>query len=50
MDQNQAFSIIQAITVLISSGVAAGGIGVLKWAITIEKRINRIEVKIEQKA
>lgn len=42
---DQAVSIVQAITLLISSGVAAGGIGALKWAISIEKRLSIVEVK-----
>lgn len=41
-------SAIEAITLLISSGVASGGLAVLKWAITIEKRMNRIEVHFEK--
>lgn len=40
---------IEAITLLISSGVASGGIGVLKWAIGIEKRVNKLEVYHETK-
>lgn len=38
-------SAIELITLLISSGVASGGIGALKWAISIEKRLSMIEVK-----
>lgn len=42
-------SAIELITLLISSGVASGGIGALKWAISIEKRLNVIEVRHGQK-
>lgn len=38
-------SAVELITLLISSGVASGGIGVLRWAFTIEKRLTVIEAK-----
>jgi hypothetical protein len=42
-------SVIEIITFLLSSGVASGGIGALKWAIGIEKRMALIEVQHEAK-
>lgn len=38
-------SAVELITLLISSGVASGGIGVLRWAYTIEKRLAEVEAR-----
>ena len=38
-------SVIEAISLLTSSGVLAGGVGVLKWVLQTEKRLLRVEIK-----
>lgn len=36
---------IEAIQLVTSSGVLAGGLGLLKWGLAVERRLYRIEVK-----
>jgi hypothetical protein len=36
---------IEGLQLLTSSGVLAGGLGVLKWALSIERRMMRVELK-----
>jgi hypothetical protein len=36
---------LELVSLLTSSGVCAGGFGVLKWAIGIEKRLIRVELR-----
>jgi hypothetical protein len=38
-------SALELASVLSSSGVLAGGLGVLKWALGIERRVMTLEVK-----
>lgn len=40
-----SISLIEAISLLTSSGVFAGGLGVLKWAFRTERRLMMLEVK-----
>lgn len=37
-----ALEVLQLVT---SSGVLAGGLGLLKWGLTVEKRLLKIEIK-----
>lgn len=43
-------SALEAFQLLTSSGVLAGGIGVLKWAFGIERRMMKIEVRLDDKS
>lgn len=43
-------SAVELVSLLTSSGVLAGGVGVLKWALTIERRVMLLEVKAGVKA
>jgi hypothetical protein len=36
---------LEAVILLNSTGVLAGGFGVLKWALAVERRLIKIEVK-----
>jgi hypothetical protein len=36
---------IELIGIATSSGVLAGGLGILKWGLTVERRLLKIEVK-----
>jgi hypothetical protein len=38
-------SAMELIQLAVGSGVLAGGIGVLKWGLTVERRLVRVEVK-----
>lgn len=38
-------SAIELFTLLTSSGVCAGGIGLLKWGLTTERRLIALEMK-----
>jgi hypothetical protein len=38
-------SATELISLLTSSGVCAGGFGILKWALSMERRVMRLEVK-----
>jgi len=42
-----SLSALEAIQLLLSSGVLAGGVGVFKWALGTERRLMRIEVKLK---
>lgn len=35
---------IEGLQLITSSGVLAGGLGVLKWALTVERRISKLEL------
>lgn len=37
---------LEAIQLVTSSGVLAGGLGLLKWGLTVERRLLKMEVKI----
>lgn len=36
---------LEAFQLMTSSGVLAGGFGVLKWALSIERRVMKLEIK-----
>ena len=36
---------IEAFQLMTSTGVLAGGVGVLRWALSIERRVMQLEVK-----
>ena len=36
---------LEAIQLVMSSGILAGGLGVLRWALTVERRLLLIEVR-----
>jgi hypothetical protein len=36
---------LEAFQLMTSTGVLAGGIGVLKWALSMERRVMKLEVK-----
>jgi hypothetical protein len=38
-----ALELFQLVT---SSGILAGGLGILKWGLTVERRLVKIEVKM----
>jgi hypothetical protein len=38
-------SALEFIQVITSTGVLAGGLGLLKWGLTVERRLLKIEVK-----
>lgn len=38
-------SALEAVQLVMSSGILAGGIGVLRWALTVERRLMKIEVR-----
>lgn len=42
-------SLIDAIQLASSAGILSGGVGVLKWAFTVEKRMQRLELIQELK-
>lgn len=37
-------SVIEAIQIITSTGVLAGGLGVLKWALSMERRVMKLEL------
>lgn len=37
-------SVIEAIQIVTSTGVLAGGLGVLKWALSMERRVMKLEL------
>ncbi|WP_157042297.1 hypothetical protein [Herbaspirillum seropedicae] len=37
-------SAIELIQLVTSSGVLAGGLGIVKWALTIERRLMKVEL------
>jgi hypothetical protein len=37
--------VVQVIGLVTSSGVLAGGLGLLKWALAVERRLMKIEVR-----
>lgn len=37
---------IEAIQLVTSSGILAGGLGLLKWGLAVERRMIKMEVKI----
>lgn len=39
-------SAIEAIQIVTSLGVFSGGLGLLKWGLTVERRLMKIEVNI----
>lgn len=39
-------SAVEAIQLAVSTGVLAGGLGLLKWGLTTERRLLKIEVKL----
>lgn len=36
---------LEAIQLVTSSGVLAGGLGLLKWALTVERRLLTVEIR-----
>lgn len=38
-------SAIELIQLVTSSGVLAGGLGIVKWALTIERRLMKVELQ-----
>lgn len=38
-------TIMEVVTLLTSSGVCAGGLGILRWGLSVEKRVMRLELK-----
>lgn len=40
---------MEALQLATSSGILAGGIGVLKWGWAIEKRVTKLEIKEEMR-
>lgn len=38
-------SALEAMQLITSSGILAGGLGLLKWGLTVERRLLKIEVK-----
>jgi len=36
---------LEAIQIVTSSGILAGGLGLLKWGLTVERRLLKVEVK-----
>lgn len=38
-------SVLDALQLLTSSGVLAGGLGILKWGLSVERRLIKLEVK-----
>jgi hypothetical protein len=38
-------SALEAMQLVTSSGILAGGLGLLKWGLTVERRLLKIEVK-----
>lgn len=39
-------SALEAIQLITSSGVLAGGLGLLRWGLAVERRLMKVEVKI----
>lgn len=39
-------SALETLQLLTSSGVFAGGLGILKWAFSVERRVMRVEMKL----
>lgn len=39
-------SALELIQIITSSGVLAGGLGLLKWGLTVERRLLKVEVKL----
>ena len=39
-------TVLEAVQLLAASGLFAGGIGILKWGVTVEKRFAVIEAKL----
>lgn len=37
-------SVIEAIQIVTSTGVLAGGLGVLRWALSMERRVMKLEL------
>lgn len=35
----------EALQLMMSSGILAGGLGVLKWGLTVEKRLIKVEAR-----
>jgi hypothetical protein len=38
-------SLIEAIQIANATGILAGGLGLLKWGLTVERRLLKVEVK-----
>jgi hypothetical protein len=36
---------LKIVSLISSTGVLAGGLGILKWGLTVERRLFRVEVK-----
>lgn len=41
--------VVQAVGLVTSSGVLAGGVGLMKWALAVERRLMIVEIKTEKK-
>lgn len=41
--------VVQVFGLVTSSGVLAGGVGLLKWALAVERRLMAVELKTEKK-
>jgi hypothetical protein len=39
-------SALELIQIVTSSGVLAGGLGILKWALAVERRVMKMEIKM----
>lgn len=39
-----ALSFVEGLQLLVSCGVLSGGLGVLRWSLTMEKRVQRLEL------
>jgi hypothetical protein len=42
-------SFVEGIQLMVSTGILSGGVGVLKWAMGIERRVIALELKTQEK-
>lgn len=42
-------SAIELVSLLMSSGVCAGGVGILRWALSVERRVIALELEMKLK-
>jgi hypothetical protein len=40
--------VVQVVGLVTSSGVLAGGLGLMKWALAVERRLMAVELKTEK--
>lgn len=40
-------SFLEGVQLMVSTGILSGGVGVLKWAMSMERRVTALELKLK---